>query len=50
MKQVLEASLREAITLGHNYIGTEHILLGLVWLNDGAAAHILLNTKWAGGI
>ncbi len=42
-KQVLEASLREAITLGHNYIGTEHILLGLVSLNDGAAAQILLD-------
>ncbi len=41
-KQVLEASLREAITLGHNYIGTEHILLGLVSLSDGAAAQILL--------
>ena len=42
-KQVLEASLREAIALGHNYIGTEHILLGLVSLNDGAAAEILLD-------
>ncbi len=42
-KQVLKASLREAITLGHNYIGTEHILLGLVSLNDGAAAQILLD-------
>ena len=42
-KEALEASLREAITLGHNYIGTEHILLGLVSLNDGAAAQILLD-------
>jgi ATP-dependent Clp protease ATP-binding subunit ClpC len=42
-KQVLEASLREAIALGHNYIGTEHILLGLVSLDDGAAARILLD-------
>ena len=44
-KQVLELSLREAIGLGHNYIGTEHILLGLVALNDGAAARILLDLE-----
>jgi ATP-dependent Clp protease ATP-binding subunit ClpA len=36
-------SLREAIALGHNYIGTEHILLGLVRENEGAAARILLD-------
>ncbi len=40
-KRVLELALREAIALGHNYIGTEHILLGLVVLNDGAAPRIL---------
>jgi ATP-dependent Clp protease ATP-binding subunit ClpC len=42
-KQVLELALREAIGLGHTYIGTEHILLGLVSLNDGAVAQILLD-------
>ncbi len=42
-KQVLETALREAIGLGHNYIGTEHILLGLVTLNDGVAPRILLD-------
>src|SRR5579884_1178337 len=40
-KKVLE--LREALSLGHNYIGTEHILLGLVRENEGVAARILLN-------
>jgi ATP-dependent Clp protease ATP-binding subunit ClpA len=40
---VLELSLREALQLGHNYIGTEHILLGLVRENDGVAARILLD-------
>jgi ATP-dependent Clp protease ATP-binding subunit ClpC len=41
-KQVLELALREALSLGHNYIGTEHILLGLVRQNEGVAARILL--------
>jgi ATP-dependent Clp protease ATP-binding subunit ClpC len=41
-KKVLELSLREALHLGHNYIGTEHILLGLARENDGVAARILL--------
>jgi ATP-dependent Clp protease ATP-binding subunit ClpC len=41
-KKVLELSLREAIELGHNYIGTEHILLGLVRENDGVAVRIML--------
>ena len=41
-KKVLELSLREALAVGHNYIGTEHILLGLVRENDGVAARILL--------
>ena len=42
-KKVLELSLREAISLGHNYIGTEHILLGIVRENEGVAARILLD-------
>ena len=42
-KKVLELALREALSLGHNYIGTEHILLGLVRENDGVAARILLD-------
>jgi ATP-dependent Clp protease ATP-binding subunit ClpC len=42
-KKVLELSLREALSLGHNYIGTEHVLLGLVRENDGVAARILLD-------
>jgi ATP-dependent Clp protease ATP-binding subunit ClpA len=40
-KKVLELALREALSIGHNYIGTEHILLGLVRENDGVAAAIL---------
>ena len=40
-KKVLELSLREALQLGHNYIGTEHILLGLVREGEGLAAQVL---------
>jgi hypothetical protein len=40
-KKVLELALREALSLGHNYIGTEHILLGLVRERDGVAARVL---------
>jgi ATP-dependent Clp protease ATP-binding subunit ClpA len=40
-KKTLELSLREALQLGHNYIGTEHILLGLIREGDGVAAKIL---------
>jgi ATP-dependent Clp protease ATP-binding subunit ClpC len=40
-KKVLELSLREALQLGHNYIGTEHILLGLIKEGDGVAAQVL---------
>jgi hypothetical protein len=40
-KKVLELSLREALQLSHNYIGTEHILLGLVREHDGVAAQVL---------
>jgi ClpA/ClpB-like protein len=42
-KKVLELSLAEALRLGHNYIGTEHVLLGLVRENEGIAARILLD-------
>jgi len=42
-KKVLELALREAPSLGHDYIGTEHILLGLVRENEGVAARILLD-------
>ena len=42
-KKVLELALREALSLGHNYIGTEQILLGLVRENEGVAARILLD-------
>ena len=41
-KKVLELSLREALQLGHNYIGTEHILLGLVREGEGVAAQVLV--------
>jgi ATP-dependent Clp protease ATP-binding subunit ClpA len=41
-KKVLELSLREAKQLGHNYIGTEHILLGLLREGEGVAAHVLV--------
>ena len=41
-KKVLELSLREAQQLGHNYIGTEHILLGLIREGDGVAAQVLV--------
>jgi ATP-dependent Clp protease ATP-binding subunit ClpC len=42
-KKVLELSLREARSMGHNYIGTEHILLGLARENEGVGARILLD-------
>ncbi len=42
-KKVLELSLRESTQLGHNYIGTEHILLGLVREGEGVAAQVLVN-------
>jgi ATP-dependent Clp protease ATP-binding subunit ClpC len=46
-KKVLELSLREAVRLGHKYIGTEHILLGIVREGQGVAAQILV-TRTAG--
>jgi ATP-dependent Clp protease ATP-binding subunit ClpA len=42
-KKVLELSLRESRMLGHEYIGTEHILLGLIREGDGVAAQVLVN-------
>jgi ATP-dependent Clp protease ATP-binding subunit ClpC len=42
-KKVLELSLREALQFGHNYIGTEHILLGLVREGEGVAARVLVD-------
>lgn len=42
-KKVLELSLREALQLGHSYIGTEHILLGLIREGEGVAARVLLS-------
>jgi ATP-dependent Clp protease ATP-binding subunit ClpC len=42
-KKVLELALREALGLSHNYIGAEHILLGLVRENEGVASRILLD-------
>ncbi len=41
-KKVLELALREALSLGHNYIGTEHILLGLIREGEGVAAQVLV--------
>ncbi|MBU0682774.1 MAG: ATP-dependent Clp protease ATP-binding subunit, partial [Candidatus Omnitrophica bacterium] len=43
VKHVLESSFHEARSLGHNYIGTEHILLGLIREGDGVASQVLLN-------
>jgi len=42
-KKVLELALLETLQLGHNYIGTEHILIGLVRESEGVAARVLLN-------
>ena len=41
-KKVLEHSLREALQLGHNYIGTEHILLGIIRAGEGVASQVLI--------
>ena len=43
VKKVLELSLREATQLGHDYVGTEHILLGLIREGQGVAAQVLVN-------
>ena len=42
-KKVLELSMEEARNIGHNYVGTEHLLLGLLRENDGLAAQVLMN-------
>ncbi|HLN06922.1 MAG TPA: Clp protease N-terminal domain-containing protein [Acidimicrobiales bacterium] len=42
-KKVLELSLREALQMGHNYIGTEHLLLGLVREGEGVGAQVLVS-------
>ena len=42
-KKVLELSLREALTLGHSYIGTEHLLLGVLREGDGVAVQVLVS-------
>jgi len=42
-KKVLELALREALALGHNYIGTAHVLLGLVREDEGVAVRVLLD-------
>ena len=42
-KKVLELALRETLSLGHNWVGTEHLLLGLVRENEGVASRILLD-------
>ncbi|WP_127554414.1 ATP-dependent Clp protease ATP-binding subunit [Actinoplanes sp. OR16] len=44
-KKILEMSLREALQLGHNYIGTEHILLGLLREGEGVAAQVLVRLE-----
>src|SRR5213593_4176211 len=41
-KKVLELSMREALSLGHNYIGTEHILLGIAREGEGVAAQVMV--------
>jgi ATP-dependent Clp protease ATP-binding subunit ClpC len=45
-KRVLELALEEARQLGHNYIGTEHLLLGLLREGEGVAARVLENLVW----
>src|SRR6266542_3752547 len=49
-KNVLELSLREALQLGHNYIGTEHILLGLIRDGEGVAAQVLVKLGGEPGV
>ena len=44
-KKVIEYSMEEARNLGHNYVGTEHILLGLLREQEGVAAQVLLNLE-----
>src|SRR5882724_363108 len=42
-KKVIEYAIEESRSLGHNYIGTEHLLLGLIQEGEGVAAQVLLN-------
>jgi ATP-dependent Clp protease ATP-binding subunit ClpA len=42
-KKVLELALREGVDLGHNYLGTEHVLLGLLAVKEGVAARVLVS-------
>jgi ATP-dependent Clp protease ATP-binding subunit ClpC len=49
-KEVLELASRESLDLGHNYIGTEHLLLALVRLHEGVAARILLDAGTDAGL
>jgi ATP-dependent Clp protease ATP-binding subunit ClpA len=46
-KKVLELSLREAVALGHSYIGTEHLLLGILRAGEGVAADVIASTTTA---
>jgi hypothetical protein len=43
VKQVIELSFEEAVRMGHNYVGTEHLLLGLLLEGEGIAAHVLVD-------
>ena len=45
-KKALELAAEEARSLGHNYIGTEHLLLGLIREGEGIASQVLKNTRW----
>ena len=49
-KRIIELAVSQAREMGNNYIGTEHILLGLVRENEGVAARILLDTLCEGGL
>jgi len=44
-KRVLDTAIQEAAALGHNYVGTEHLLLGLLHLDDGTAARVFARLK-----
>jgi ATP-dependent Clp protease ATP-binding subunit ClpA len=43
VKKVIELSFEEAVRIGHNYVGTEHLLLGLLLEGEGIAAHVLVD-------
>ena len=48
-KKVIEYAIEEARNLNHNYVGTEHLLLGLLREHDGVAAQVLMNLIEVGG-